>query len=57
VGDLAAGAVTDPGAMDLGGGGGLSGGDPMAPTPEPSSLLLIGTGILGAAGMLRKQLR
>jgi hypothetical protein len=44
------------GGMDLAGSGGFGGGDPMAPTPEPSSLLLIGTGILGAAGILRKRL-
>jgi hypothetical protein len=27
------------------------------PLPEPSSLLLIGTGVLGAGGLLRKRLR
>jgi hypothetical protein len=30
-------------------------GVPVAPTPEPGSLMLLGTGIIGAAGMLRKR--
>lgn len=30
--------------------------DPVSPVPEPSSLVLLGTGILGAAGVIRRKL-
>ena len=32
-------------------------GTPTAVTPEPSSLALLGTGVLGLAGVVRRQFR
>jgi hypothetical protein len=58
VGDLATGAIGGIGTgLDLGFGPGTSagGGSSMAATPEPASIMLIGTGALALAGMLRRR--
>jgi hypothetical protein len=62
VGDLAS-TVPGTGAVDLGTGigdpgspiGGGGGGSSLAATPEPASIMLIGTGFLAAAGLVRRR--
>ena len=44
------------GDCGLGGESFTLSGNPVAPTPEPSSILLFGSGILGLAGVLRRKL-
>ena len=44
----------DPGGTGGSGPGGLPGGDP-SPTPEPSAILLVGTGLVAIMGALRRR--
>ena|SRR5208283_3372973 len=48
---------TIPGeAFTIGGGCGVGNNSPCGTTPEPSSIMLFGSGILGLAGVLRRRL-
>jgi hypothetical protein len=58
VGDLATGTTAGTGTLDLGfgpGDPGAGGGSGMAATPEPASIMLIGSGALAVAGLFRRR--
>ncbi len=55
VADINFGASIGGGSAELGFGGGGNGGGGNSPVPEPGTLSLMATGLLSAAGVLRKR--